>query len=165
MKTLKTALKKEHSPDVRATVPSVGIRVTEKQIATAIPKNSHHCMIADAVKVAIPEATNIYVDVQSIRYTDRKGRRRYVYLTPKLAQHAILAFDQGQKNKLKPFEFRIAQGYSKPMGWQAQHRTITPNPKWTRDRAKRIKAGTVKRGGNPYAVRAERQFGLCMMSN
>jgi hypothetical protein len=52
-------------------------------------------MIAEAVKVAVPGASKVSVDLQTIRFTDLEKRLRYVYLTPRQAQLALVSFDQG----------------------------------------------------------------------
>lgn len=75
--------------------PKLDFMVTPDVIETAIPKDSGHCMIADALKAAIPTARNVSVDLATIRFTDPKTGRRYIYLTPYPAQQALLDFDQG----------------------------------------------------------------------
>ena len=52
--------------------------VTAELIATAIPRNSGHCMIADALRAAIPSARFISVDLQTIRWSDPETNRRYI---------------------------------------------------------------------------------------
>jgi len=80
------------------------ISVSAAQIEAAIPANSGHCMIADAVKAAVPEAKAVNVDLASIRWTNPREGRRYIYLTPPSVQHALLEFDNG----IKPEPFRFA---------------------------------------------------------
>jgi hypothetical protein len=80
------------------------IQVTEDQLAEAIRRDSSHCMIADAIRAAVPDALRISVDLQTIRFT--RGRRRLVYLTPRSAQLALLRFDDGDPT-LEPFRFRL----------------------------------------------------------
>lgn len=71
------------------------IDVTEAIIAQATKENSTHCMIADAIKVALPSVRNVSVDLQTIRFSDRDRGERYIYFTPGLAQRQLLRFDQG----------------------------------------------------------------------
>lgn len=93
-------------PLVRNVVaPRVSVSVTTKEITTAIPKNSGHCMIADAIKAGVPGATLVSVDIQTIRWTDREKGLRYVYLTPRVAQQALLDFDGGIV--VEPFRFSL----------------------------------------------------------
>lgn len=102
--------------------PSLKIKVTEHHIATAIPENSNHCMIADAVSDAFharfkrkPYAVS--VDLQMIRFTDKEKGERYLYLTPAVAQIALLEFDAGQQPKA--FNFRLNGEYGshvRPVG-------------------------------------------------
>lgn len=81
--------------------PQLNFPVTAEMIETAIPQDSAHCMIADGLKAAIPDARQVAVDLATIRYTDPRTGRRYIYLTPIPAQVALLDFDQG--NKPNPF--------------------------------------------------------------
>ena len=82
------------------------IRVTQDLIDGAKPEDSSHCMIAEALKVALPNAVQVSVDLATIRYSDRKRRKRYMILTPPIAQRNLLMFDQADP-ELKPFEFRL----------------------------------------------------------
>lgn len=65
-------------------------------------------MIAEAVKAVRPDANHVSVDLQTIRFTDAKRGMRYTYLTPRIAQIALLKFDQG----ITPteFEFQLRGG-------------------------------------------------------
>jgi hypothetical protein len=77
--------------------PKLDFPVTAEHIDTAIPEDSAHCMIADALKAAMPEVRSVSVDLATIRFTDPKTCRRYIYLTPIPAQVALLDFDKGEK--------------------------------------------------------------------
>lgn len=79
--------------------------VTDELVKLAKPRDSGHCMIADAVKVAIPEAKHVSVDLATIRFTDPTKRLRYIYLTPQSVQQALLRFDQGLT--IEPFNFLL----------------------------------------------------------
>jgi len=87
----------------------VDVAVTPEVIETAVEGDSGHCMIADAVKAALPDARNISVDLQTIRFSDPKKRMRYVYLTPRMAQLALVDFDAGEKPE--PFTFRLDRAH------------------------------------------------------
>lgn len=95
------------------------INVTKDNITRACQKNSHCCMIADAVRDRLKWATFIEVDVQSIRFNDRTKGIRYIYLTPTEAQKAIVLFDQGIK--VSPFSFLLSQGFVKIKKMRARH--------------------------------------------
>jgi len=82
------------------------IQVTKRHIETACQRNSHHCMIADAIADGVDGAKYILVDLQSIRWTDKQVKERYVYFTPPAAQDAIIAFDRGKK--CQPFVFTLS---------------------------------------------------------
>jgi hypothetical protein len=78
--------------------------VTADIIAEATRENSSNCMIAVALKRAIPDAQAVSVDLATIRYTDKERRERYIYLTPTRAQNALLDYDAG----LVPEPFTVA---------------------------------------------------------
>jgi len=81
------------------------ISVTQPIIDQAQKRDSGHCMIADAIRTAIPEAKSVSVDLATIRFTDPAKRQRYIYLTPLLAQRALVDFDQGVP--AEPFRFQL----------------------------------------------------------
>src|SRR5437773_7361451 len=83
--------------------PRVIVKVTPDIIRQSVTADSSHCMIAEALRTAVPTAHQIAVDVQTIRFSDPKRRLRYVYLTPRIAQVPLLQFDQGILPE--PFEF------------------------------------------------------------
>lgn len=99
--------------------PKVDVYVDEKTINEAVVRNSSHCMIAEAVKKALPYARGVLVDLQSIRLTDADRGLRYTYLTPRGAQLALIAFDQGEKPK--PFRMHLAKGSVR----RAQHKAAS----------------------------------------
>lgn len=81
------------------------INVTKDHIANSIGKSSSHCMIAEAVRTALPYVTRVSVDIQTIRYTDQEKGVRITFLTPRIAQEAIIDFDDGVLPK--PFSFGL----------------------------------------------------------
>ena len=95
-------------------VPSPVLEITEDIIASAERRNSAHCMIADTVKVAVPDASYVSVDLQSISFTLLKMGMRFTYLTPALAQAALVNFDQGDHTE--PFEVRLKKGHATKSG-------------------------------------------------
>jgi hypothetical protein len=82
---------------------TVKVHVSKEAIEFAMPRDSSHCMIAEGIKSAVPRATHISVDLQTIRFT--KSSKRYIYLTPRTCQIAILSFDSG--NKPDPWSFQL----------------------------------------------------------
>lgn len=84
---------------------AVTVNVTQAIIDRAEEKNSNHCMIADAIRVALPDARAVSVDMATIRFTDPVRRQRYVYLTPRSVQLALIEFDQGEHTE--PFNLRL----------------------------------------------------------
>jgi hypothetical protein len=101
----KTKTTSPKAPPRKLRSPRVKIPVTSDFIATAVRFSSEHCMIADAIRAVIPDAAFISVDLQTIRWSDRKKGLRYTYLTPRMAQVALLNFDRG--NVPYPFWVRL----------------------------------------------------------
>lgn len=91
------------------TSPRLNVTVPREIIATSAVKDSSHCMIAEALAATVPHARYISVDLATIRFTDLLAGVRYVYLTPRSAQIALLAFDQGEKPE--PFSFRLENAH------------------------------------------------------
>lgn len=94
--------------------PRLVIDVSQEIITDSTERDSSHCMIAEAVKCAVPDATHVSVDLQTVRFSDPKKGLRYTYLTPRLGQVALIDFDQGEKPE--PFRMRLSQGQVTPMG-------------------------------------------------
>ena len=86
-------------------VKRIDITVTEALIDAAIPLDSSHCMIADAIRATLPHARSIMVDLAAIRWSDPRVGKRYIYFTPGSVQDALLQFDYGVKPK--PFRFTL----------------------------------------------------------
>lgn len=95
------------------TSPRLDIKITDEEIAHAVQSNSGGCLIADAIKRQYPNLTCITVDMATIRATDRQRGERYTYLTPAMAQHVLLSFDQGWPNPTDELTIRSAVHISK----------------------------------------------------
>lgn len=88
--------------------PRLDVAVDAQTIQDAIPRDSSHCMIAEAIKAAFPTATRVSVDLQTIRFSDPGRGLRYTYLTPRIGQLALIRFDTGDRPE--PFSFRLRNG-------------------------------------------------------
>lgn len=77
----------------RVSTRRIHIPITQENINNAAARDSAHCVIADAIHAAIPEAKRISVDLQTIRFT--VNNERVVYLTPGPQQSLLVKFDQG----------------------------------------------------------------------
>src|SRR5262245_24825805 len=97
--------------------PRLNVAVSLMTILTAEKKHSGHCMIAEAIREQYPEMRAIAVDLQTIRLTDPTKKRRYIYLTPRIAQVALVRFDQGLHTRA--FSFQLRAGQSLPSGRHA----------------------------------------------
>ena len=109
--------------------PSPTVEVTEEIISTAVERDSGYCMIAEAIRVAVPFCSSPNADLQTIRFSDPVRRQRYIYLTPRVVQQAIVDFDQGVKPE--PFSFKLRGAQIVPM----QHKGSSP-PKTPEQKAK-----------------------------
>lgn len=78
------------------------IAVTQEIIDNSTRNQSRHCMVADAMKAAIPDASRIIVDLNTIRLTMKNGHR-WAYITPNKVGNYIVAFDAGET--IEPFTF------------------------------------------------------------
>jgi hypothetical protein len=105
---------KKHQRYKKPPTPRVVIPVTLDIIERAEQRDSSHCMIAEAIREAVPGASAIAVDLQSIRWSDAVLRLRYVYMTPPICQVALVSFDQGLHTN--PFSFTLARAQILPMG-------------------------------------------------
>lgn len=123
----------------RSRVQSTIIEVTQEIIATAKPKDSGHCMIADAIAAAIPDAKHIAVDLATVRFTLAGTGKRYIYLTPSVCQLSLISFDQEEIPD--PFRFRLC----KPA------QIIKSGNQRTAEQKERRKA-TYQKGNGPRAV-------------
>ena len=103
--------------------PVIKVDVPDHVINSAYRANSGHCAVSDAVKLAAPWATHVASDLQSIRLTDPRKGLRYTYLTPRTAQLALIAYDQGKVPP--PFEFSLRSGHVAT----SYKRTILPDGK------------------------------------
>lgn len=119
--------------------PRLNLAVTQELIDQAIPRDSRHCMIAEAIRVAFPSAKSIAVDMQAIRFSDSSRRLRYVYLTPRAAQENLVRWDQAIKPD--PFEFEITQAHVTRMAYNRPKQNALKNAK-ADAAAKTTKLGT-----------------------
>jgi hypothetical protein len=79
------------------------IKVTPEDIAKAKRNDSYKCVVTQAIARAIPDATRIETDTQTIRFTWEGNR--YMFLTPASVQGYVIAFDAGEP--LDPFSFHL----------------------------------------------------------
>lgn len=114
-----------------ATSPRITVEVTQDIIDTSAVKDSSHCMIAEAISRTVPNATYVSVDLATIRFTDRAAGVRYIYLTPRGAQQALLEFDDGEKPEAFKFNLRDAHVVAAGTAGRArlERASIERNPK------------------------------------
>lgn len=139
-----------------ARAPGGDVEVTRFLIDNAETRNSGHCMIAEAVKQAFPKATRVSVDLQTIRFSYSDKGERYVYLTPRSAQVALVRFDQ--ELHTAPFTFRLRGGSVTSM----TRRAAAPSTKRAQAKAKaeraakkgaqKVKVTSTNKGGNGHTA-------------
>jgi hypothetical protein len=83
------------------------VNVTKEEIEKAERKNSRTCMIAAAIKRDYPDLKQVWVDIQMIRVTDSKKREQLTFITPRIANEQIVAFDDGEH--VQPFSFKCTR--------------------------------------------------------
>jgi hypothetical protein len=89
----------------RLSSPSIVVRIDQAAIERSIRRDSGHCMISTALRQQLPGITGVAVDVATIRWTDPTKRFRFVYLTPRVAQLALIDYDRGINPQ--PFAFKL----------------------------------------------------------
>ena len=102
-----TPKKRGGTPRSRPRAPRVTVTIDRETIESSVRRDSRHCMIAEALKQAMPSMTSVTVDLASIRFTDPARRLRFVYITPRPAQIALIDFDRGVMPK--PFSVVLKQ--------------------------------------------------------
>jgi hypothetical protein len=75
--------------------PTLEVQITQENHERAVGSASGGCLIADAIKEQYPHLSKVTVDMATIRATDRKQGVRFTWLTPPVAQHLLLGYDQG----------------------------------------------------------------------
>lgn len=151
------------------------ITITAEDILLAVRKNSHRCMIADAIKRDVSGANRVVVDLQSIRWTDEKEGIRYFFFTPPVAQEALLAFDQGLP--VQPFEFELRKpAQVRPQGFDDRLRTSRERREEDTARGRRRRSAPTPSEQGPIEQKrqrtartraqvklrdTEREFGIC----
>lgn len=134
--------------------PTTTFTVKADHIAHAVRKDSHHCMIADAIACSVKGAQYISVDRRTVRFSD--AEKRYIYVTPAASGDALTAFDAGRP--VKPFRCRLIDGFTMPRGWQAKH------PHSTR-KGQKPKKRTRERRGLPVGLKRTRLDGYQQVSS
>jgi len=124
--------------------PKIKVVVTQEIIDSACRADVTRCMIAEAVKDAVPDAKNVLVDLTSIRWSDPEKGLRYVYIMPPLPQTALIRFDKGEK--IPPFSFRLRNAHISSMmigGRGNEKRAHNLGPRRHVRTAKEVKEGAV----------------------
>jgi hypothetical protein len=106
------------------------VEVKQHHIDASLQRSSSHCAFAAALKEAIPHARFISIDLQSCGWTNPIKGVRYVVLTPHAVRDLILAFDQGEREKLHPFTVRLKPSFITRPGRSDGTRRPTINS-WT----------------------------------
>lgn len=81
------------------------IEVSQEIIDAAERDVVGRCMVAEAIKAAIPGASRVEVDMQTVRFT--VDGERETYFTPWDVANSIVLFDGG--DPIDPFSFRLVR--------------------------------------------------------
>ncbi len=131
-------------------MPRMKLTVTSKDIKESIRNDSNNCMIACAIKAKLPNVRWVLVDLQTIRYTDRFLKQKYIFLTPKPAQKALLDFDKGLT--VKPFHFTLPEPIVKPVYTRKPRAKVVEKTK-TKKVYKKVKVVPEKVAVRRYGLR------------
>jgi hypothetical protein len=97
---------------------SLRVKLTQPDIDKARRKDSWKCVVAQTVKRHVPEAKRVSVDIQAIKvFTDEAI---WTYLTPRVVQDYIVAFDAGRDEQIVPMSFTLKDPF------RSQRRAHTP---------------------------------------
>jgi hypothetical protein len=127
-------------PRTRPRSPQVHVVVDEERIRNSVRRDSRHCMISEAIQVAAPDLATISTDLQSIRFTDPKRRLRFAYMTPRIAQLALIDFDQGVQPEPFSFWLRRPSTITRHHGGKSKGRTDAEKRAAKRKREREIRA-------------------------
>jgi hypothetical protein len=118
---------------LHASTKRIVVTVTPELIHSAVRRDSAHSMISEAIKEADPRFNHVSSDLATVRFTDPKKRARYMFLTPPIAQQALIMFDQGKK--IEPFTFilrrpaQVVLSGSEPNGKRASRKQRGVRPR------------------------------------
>jgi hypothetical protein len=121
------------------------VRITQEDVNNATPRDSGHCMIADAVRECLPNAIRVMVDLQCTRWTDSEKGVRHIALTPAKAQQALVDFDQGIP--IEPFTITLYPFQTVKAGGTPRKTAEAPRIR-SRDEAKKVTEGKVRKNGH-----------------
>lgn len=122
--------------------------VTQEIINNAIPRDSGHCIFADALRAAVPAARHVSVDLQTIRFTDPKTSKRYVFLTPGRAQTVLVNFDQ----KIRPEPFLMQLGKPAQIVKSGRKATDEAQPDMPKGQRKVVRKRSDSSQGHPQTL-------------
>jgi hypothetical protein len=112
-------------------------------------------MIAESLKASLPYATYVSVDIQTIRFSDKANGARYVYLTPRIAQEALVKFDAGEE--VEPFRCELRDPHISAMNTPRSQRKGAPRTEvqqksFEETRSRLTSARSGGRGASPKLV-------------
>jgi hypothetical protein len=84
-------------------VPNLTVDVSQDVIDESIQKDSAHCMISQALRLAGAASTKVTAEHASFNFNGH----RYTYPLPAKAAAELVQFDE-DKNKVKPFKFTLS---------------------------------------------------------
>jgi hypothetical protein len=115
-----TTSTKPAKPGRRWFSPTLRVDIDQETIDDSVRRDSSHCMIAETIRKLLPDAANVSVDLGTIRWTDPRKRLRYTYLTPRIAQIALIDYDRGFAPDPFHFTLRMAAFVTRSGGKHAK---------------------------------------------
>ena len=97
------------------------LRITQELIDHATPRNSRHCIVADAIRTQIYGAYSIAVKGEWVRFNVGDDKEitgtRYAYPLPGIALEAARLLDDERRDEVKPIKFSLdgREGFSSPV--------------------------------------------------
>lgn len=84
-------------------IKSKVLHVTKEILRMSERQNSHHCIVANAIRAAIPGVFSVDVTVDSIRFN--YGGLRYYWRNPAPIAKRLIKWDEN--GEVKPFSFQL----------------------------------------------------------
>jgi hypothetical protein len=130
--------------------PRVDVEISQADIDTGVRAVSGHCVIAEALRRQ--GLTRVEVDLQTISFTNIKRGVRVTYLTPRVAQQHLIAFDLAE-SVLRPFRFRLQGPIRIRPGGKGAGGSMKSTGTAVQDRAERMADLTAKETAGTLASR------------
>lgn len=129
------------------------LKITQEIIDRSVRRDSTACVLADALKIAMPGGVRPLVDLQTIAISVPEKGLRYHWLTPRAAQKILLNFDQGAE--LTPTVVKLRDGWTTKMVHhnQLSHRSKSSREERKAELAAKERAGLLTKSENYFLTK------------